>query len=80
MQLEFSSRAKRDLDEILSYLVQAGGNDVARRVGRRIREKCEEIRPAPGMGKRQPHRPEIRKIIVGPHKIFYRIESERVII
>jgi plasmid stabilization system protein ParE len=36
MQLEFSHRAKHDLDAILGYIAMESGNDSALRVGKRI--------------------------------------------
>ena len=72
MRLEFSSRAESDLEAIMDYLAQEAGPETALRYGQKIREECCKVCAAPGMGKRHPIHFRIRKIIVGPHKIFYR--------
>ena len=80
MRLEFSTRAGSDLDEILDYLAQQAGREAAWQYGLKIRERCFEICSAPGMGKRHPKHLRIRKINLGPHKIFYREEQDRIVI
>jgi plasmid stabilization system protein ParE len=80
MRLEFSLRAERDLEHILDYIAVEAGPESARRYDLKIREKCIQICSAPGMGNRHPIHPTIRKINVGPHKIFYREELDCIII
>jgi len=80
MRLEFSSRAESDLEAIMDYLAQEAGPETALRYGQKIREECCKVCAAPGMGKRHPIHFRIRKIIVGPHKIFYREDPGRIVI
>ena len=80
MRLEFSSRAEHDLENILDYIAGEAGTETAWRCGLKIREKCLQICSAPGMGKRHPIYPKIRKINVGSYKIFYREEQDHIII
>ena len=80
MRLEFSSRAEHDLENILGYIALEAGPETAWRYGLKIREKCFEICSAPRMGRRHPIHLKIRKINVGPHKIFYREEQDRIVI
>ncbi len=80
MRLEFSSRAERDLENILVYIAGEASAETAWRYGLKIREKCFKICSAPGMGKPHPIHPKIRQINVGPHKIFYREQQGCILI
>lgn len=80
MRLEFSARAERDLDRILDYIAASSAPEIAWQYGLKVQEACLQICAAPGMGKRHPIYPKIRKIVIGNHKVFYRTEQDRIII
>ncbi len=81
LKLNFRIRAERDFDEILNYIAEQNGDDeVARRFGERLLDKCDEITKAPGMGAPYRGRPQFRKVNEGPYKIFYRAFAQKIVI
>lgn len=81
MILEFSSEAENDLEQIADYIAQ---DDPRRAVSfvRELRSKCEALLDVPNSFASVPRFEHhgIRRRVHGNYLIFYRVESEKVVI
>jgi plasmid stabilization system protein ParE len=81
MILEFSSEAENDLEQIADYIAQ---DDPRRAVSfvRELRSKCEALLDARNSFASVPRFEHhgIRRRVHGNYLIFYRVESEKVVI
>lgn len=72
----FSERAERDVEEIVSYLVEVAGPNAARKVAHRILEKCRLLASAPGgLGTARPELGvgiDLRSFPVSSYLLFFR--------
>jgi len=81
LKLSFRIRAERDFDDILNYIAEQNDDDeIAKKFGERLYAKCAELTKAPGMGSPHRSRPQFRKVIEGPYKIFYRVYPQKIVI
>jgi plasmid stabilization system protein ParE len=79
LRLKIQDPALKDLARITGYIARQNKDwTVARRFGRRLVERCIELRNAPGAGAPSAFGPEVRKINEGAYKIYYRVENGRV--
>jgi plasmid stabilization system protein ParE len=79
-RLEFSRRARADLQQIAAYIAAHAGREVAGRFILDLENECLRLLVAPGMGKPYPFRPGIRKLNLGNYKIIYRANDLSVLI
>ena len=81
MILEFSSEAENDLEQIADYIAQ---DDPQRALSfvQELRSKCERLPDAPNSFAFVPRFEHhgIRRRVYGNYLIFYRVESEKVVI
>jgi len=80
-RLIWTEPALLDLDEIPEYIALDDFSAAQRLVGK-VFERAELLESFPESGRRPPElkRTPYREIIVGPCRIFYRIEEDRVYI
>ncbi len=81
-QIIWTEPAISDLDEITEYIAldkpEAAGNLV-----KRVFEAIERLKNFPDSGKKPPEfsrKTRYREVIIGPCRIFYRVEKNRVFI
>ena len=81
MILEFSSEAENDLEQIADYIAQDDPQRALSFVGE-LRSKCERLLDAPNSFAFVPRFEHhgIRRRVHGNYLIFYRVESEKVVI
>ncbi len=79
-ELVFSPSAREDLRQIVEYVGDAAGVDVAAEVIRRIREKCRLIAETPGtIGTgRDELRSGVRSFAAKPYVLFFRYTDSTV--
>jgi toxin ParE1/3/4 len=72
----WAPRAKQDLRDIWRYYVRVASPEIADRIVREIASSGERLgqNPLPGRD-RDELRPALRSLLVHPHTLFYRIES-----
>ena len=80
-RLIWTEPALLDLDEIAEYIA-LDNFSAAQRLVEKVFERVELLESFPESGRRPPElkRMPYREIIVGPCRIFYRIEEDRVYI
>ena len=80
-RLIWTEPAVQDLDEIAEYIA-LDDFSAAKRLVEKIFESVERLESFPKSGRQPPElkRMPYREIIVGPCRIFYRIEDDRVYI
>ena len=80
-RLIWTEPAVQDLDEIAEYIA-LDDFSAAKRLVEKIFERVERLESFPKSGRQPPElkRMPYREIIVGPCRIFYRIEEDRVYI
>jgi plasmid stabilization system protein ParE len=69
-RLEFRPFAIRDLDRIVEYIARQN----------RLMDRCEGLLRAPGSGALAGIEPNVRKIVEGAYKIYYRREADKIVI
>lgn len=70
----FTRIASSDLENILDYIAEQNGIDVAEKFLKRINQKCQNLVNFPELGKRRDELfPGIRSLPVGKYLIFYRL-------
>jgi plasmid stabilization system protein ParE len=80
-RLEFRPFAIRDLDRIVEYIARQNRDYVvARRFAHRLMDRCEGLLRAPGSGALAGIEPNVRKIVEGAYKIYYRREADKIVI
>jgi len=80
-RLEFTPRARRDIEEIFDYSVERFGADKAEAYIRDIQRAAETIAEDPRRGLACDEiRPGYRKFSVGSHVLFFRATAARVVI
>ena len=81
MNLEFTSEAEGDLEQIADYIAEHNPQRALSFV-RELRSRCEHLRSNPnsfGLVPRYEHH-GIRRRVHGNYVIFYRVEPEKVVI
>ena len=78
-RIVWADPALDDLEEIAEYIA-LDDEDAAKRLVRRVFEAVERLRNFPDSGRRPPElgRSRYRELVVGPCRIFYRHDNERV--
>ena len=80
-RLEFTPRARRDIDWIWDYSVEKFGFDRAEAYLREIQLAARTVTEDPGRGLAcDDIRPGYRKFSVGSHVLFFRASANRVVI
>lgn len=82
-EVVWSPIAVRDLDEILEYLAEEAGIDLALRRYEEIRQRIATLATYPRRCRRVPELAEIgiedfRELIVPPYRILFRLDGPRV--
>ncbi len=82
MKLVWSQQAKRDIQEIIDYYNQVAGIGVSRKIVQKIYEYAQCLVTNPREGQCElllvGNPKEYRRVIVGNHKIIYRIDGDTV--
>lgn len=80
VEIDFSERAIKDIDEIAVYHARFSEN-AARVYVKRIYATVELLRSFPTIGKVSPELdyPKVREILAGPYKVYYHIVSDKLI-
>ena len=78
-EIEWSSKAENDLNEIIDYIAQ-DSLEYALSFYEQIREKVENLAKFPKIGRKVPELddPKIRELILGNYRIIYRLLEEKV--
>jgi toxin ParE1/3/4 len=73
-----SPKAVGDLESIVRYISQTNPS-TARKVGRSLLDKIQELSQFPRRGQMVPEfdSPDIRQILLKPYRIVYRVEDDR---
>jgi plasmid stabilization system protein ParE len=80
-KLKFRLRARRDLYAIVLFISKQNKDwTVARRFGGRLISRCRDLVKAPYSGSTQQIGADVRKIVEGPYKIFYRVSETKIVI
>jgi toxin ParE1/3/4 len=75
----FSGPAKRDVEQIWTYIEGESGRDRADAVVTRIERACTLAMGSPQMGRAEPERgPTMRSILVHPYRVFYRTAATHI--
>ena len=79
MRLRWTLRARRDLDEIGTY-ISRDSPAAARRWIERLRDRARKAAQAPGAGRAVPEieREEIREVLLGSYRILYRLRRDGI--
>jgi toxin ParE1/3/4 len=81
LALAFRRKAEADLDDILTFSVTRFGPEVAAAYTAGLISACEKLRDFPEMASIVPTiRRPTRCLIHRSHRIFYRLEPERILI
>jgi toxin ParE1/3/4 len=75
-RITVSPRARRDLVEIVDYISKDNPN-AAEQFGRAILNHIELLATFPRVGAPLKGRPEIRKLLHSPVRIYYRVDEKR---
>ena len=81
-QIIWTEPALNELNEIAEYIA-LDNFDAAQRLVRSSFKRIDQLRGHPKSGRQPPELPKTtiyREVIVGPCRIFYRLESEKIII
>ena len=80
-RLEFTPKARQDVEDIWSYSVEQFGIEKAESYLRDIQRACETVAKNPRRGVGCDHiRAGYRKVSVGSHVVFYRVVERSVIV
>jgi toxin ParE1/3/4 len=81
MKLVWSQEALRDLVDIADYIA-FDDPIAARRWIKRLRDRARRAARIPNAGRKVPERDDetIREVIVGNHRIIYRVEQRSIIV
>ncbi|MBC8326827.1 MAG: type II toxin-antitoxin system RelE/ParE family toxin [Verrucomicrobia subdivision 3 bacterium] len=79
--IHWEDEALDDLRLLVEHIA-ADNPDAARRFGMSVVDKVEALRRHPRMGRRYAPmtEAEIREVPVSPYRIFYRVETDRVVV
>jgi toxin ParE1/3/4 len=75
--IEISPKAKKDLREIWLYYARSGSPEVADRKLREIAIETERIGRHPTPGREHDEFPGLRRLLVHPHTVFFRITATK---
>ncbi|MHA1193723.1 MAG: type II toxin-antitoxin system RelE/ParE family toxin [Promethearchaeota archaeon] len=78
-EIEWSSKAENDLNEIIDYIAQ-DSLEYALSFYEQVREKVENLAKFPKIGRKVPELddPKIRELILRNYRIIYRLLEEKV--
>lgn len=72
----FTEEALADLDSILDY-ISADNPPAALRFGESLLDHIDLLAHLPEIGTRVPRRPNVRKLIHSPIRVYYRVNRQR---
>jgi toxin ParE1/3/4 len=75
--IEWSPKAKNDLRLIWRYYARAASLEVADRILHKISVETERIGRHPTPGREHDEFPSLRRLLVHPHTVFFRITPEK---
>lgn len=80
LSVTFTPEALADIEKIVQESIDRFGVQQATRYNAAIRASCDRVGEYPHIGSAQPDLPDIRAYPSGSHRIYYSIESDRVLI
>jgi toxin ParE1/3/4 len=79
--LRFSAEASADFDDIVTFGLERFGRSVGLAYARGLRAACRRLCDQPGVAPYYPTvHPPARCLVHRSHRVFYRVEPERVLI